>query len=104
MLNWITSYLTERDQRVVVNGDESSNLPVLSGVPQGSVLGPLLFIIYVDGVSSVISDKASAILYADDMTLYRPIYTPHDYELLQRDINAISRWISDLCMQFNREF
>ena len=101
LLNWITSYLTERDQRVVVNGDESSNLPVLSGVPQGSVLGPLLFIIYVDGVSSVISDKASAILYADDMTLYRPIYTPHDYELLQRDINAISRWISDLCMQFN---
>ena len=68
---------------------------LLSGVPQGSVLGPLLFIIYVDGVSSVISDKASAILYADDMTLYRPIYTPHDYELLQRDINAISRWISD---------
>ena len=54
----------------------------------------------MDGVSSVISDKASAILYADDMTLYRPIYTPHDYELLQRDINAISRWISDLCMQF----
>ena len=48
------------------------------------------------------SGKASAILYADDMTLYRPIYTPHDYELLQKDNTAISSWISDLyCMQFN---
>ena len=83
LLNWTTSYLTERDQRVVVSGEESSNLPVLSGFPQGSVLSTPVYH-YVDGVSSVISDKASAaILYADDMTLYRPLYTYNVYEYLE---------------------
>ena len=97
LLSWITSYL-EREQKVRVSGEESSSLPVVSGVPQGSVLGPLLFVIYVDGISSVILEKASAILFADDMALYRPIHTPLDYELLQKDIDAISRWISAIHM------
>ncbi len=53
--------------------------------------------------SSVILEKASAILFADDMALYRPIHTPLDYELLQKDIDAISRWISAIHMQFNAQ-
>ena len=79
----------------------SEFLKVVSGVPQGSVLGPLLFVIYVDGISSVILEEASAILFADGMALYRPIHTPLDYELLQKDIDAITRWISAIHMQFN---
>ena len=59
--------------------------------------------IYVDGISSVILEEASAILFADDMALYRPIHTPLDYELLQKDIDAITRWISAIHMQFNAQ-
>ena len=90
LLKWITSYLTERKQQVVVSGGVSTTLPVLSGVPQGSVLGPLLFITYLDGVSSIILADGTVVLFADDMVLYRLLYTPSDYELLQRDINTIA--------------
>ena len=88
LLKWTTNYLTERKQQVVVSGGVSTTVPVLSGVPQGSVLGPLLFIIYVDGVSSITLADGTVVLFADDIVLYRPLYTPYDYELLQRDINA----------------
>jgi len=57
------------------------------------VLGPLLFIIYVDGVSSVTLADGTVVLFADDMVLYRPLYTPYDYELLQREI---AHWISNV--------
>ena len=86
---------------MVVSGGVSTTVPVLSGVPQGSVLGPLLFIIYVDGVSSITLADGTVVLFADDMVLYRPLYTPYDYELLQRDINAIAHWISNVHLQFN---
>ena len=102
IIQWITSYLTERKQRVVLNGETSEAACVLSGVPQGSVLGPLLFLIYVDGVMNLpISGGSKLVLYADDILLYRPISSQEDYALLQRDIDNIDSWVSDNYLQFN---
>ena len=91
----------DRTQQVVVDGATSTALPVVSGVPQGSVLAPLLFLIYIDGVEKVTLSDGTIILYADDMVLYRPIYSQEDYWLLQQDINAVARWISGNHLQFN---
>ncbi len=99
---WVANYLTSRQQSVVLNGVTSDSVDVLSGVPQGSVLGPLLFIIYVNDLASLsLSELSQIILYADDLVLYRPISTPSDYRALQDDIAAIENWTLDNSLQFN---
>jgi len=91
LLAWIRGFLTCRVQRVVVNGSYSSWLPVRSGVPQGSVLGPLLFIIYVNDIYSVIHHSRHG-MFADDLALYREVCTLTDCELLQGDLSNVSSW------------
>ena len=95
ILQWIHSYLSERSQVVAVGGELSSVKNVVSGVPQGSVLGPLLFIIYIDDVVTRISSSSSISLYADDIALYRSITSPTDYAVLQADISAIATWVEE---------
>ena len=99
----IRNYLADRyRQRVVINGECSSASQVLSGVPQGSILGPLLFLIYIDDLTSIgLSHGSKLVLYADDILLYRTISHTDDYNLLQCDINAISNWASLNFMSFN---
>ena len=67
LLRWITAYLTSRVQYVCVNGASSNSLPVSSGVPQGSVIGPLLFIFYVNDISSISLSNGTLSLFADDV-------------------------------------
>ena len=87
---------------MVVNGQTSETLPVLSGVPQGSVIGPLLFLIYIDGVMSVpLSQGSQLTVYADDILLYRPITCHGDFPALQEDINILDAWIEANYLQFN---
>jgi len=102
VLLWISSYLSCRSQRVVVNGATSQSMPVLSGVPQGSVLGPLLFLIYIDGITSIpISSGTQTVLYADDLLLFHRISWQEDFTALQRDIMAIEQWVLDNHLTFN---
>ena len=101
ILKWIQDYLTERRQYVAVEGSSSPILNVLSGVPQGSVLGPLLFIIYLNDVVHRISNCSKINLYADDIALYRVISHRQDYSALQADIDAISDCLSEKYLTLN---
>ena len=95
LLQWIYSYLSDRSQVVAVGGELSSVKNVVSGVPQGSVLGPLLFTIYIDDVAAQISPSSSISFYADDIALYCSIRSPADYLILQADITAIATCVEE---------
>ena len=83
-----------RVQSVVLDGKTSTAIPVLSGVPQGSVLGPLLFLIYInDSASEKLNSGTQITMYADDLLLYREINCPEDYLKLQQDVNRIANWV-----------
>ena len=95
------SYLSRRTQVVSVNGTESDIGSVLSGVPQGTVLGPLLFVIYInDMLDSVSSD---GLLFADDTKVFRPISSENDALQLQSDINKLEAWTKIWLLRFNAD-
>ena len=100
LIRWVSNYLTNRTQSVVLGGAQSNPLPVVSGVPQGSVLGPLLFLIYINGVSASVTDSKIT-LYADDIALYKIIRNPRDYTLLQGNITSVCSWIADNLLVLN---
>ena len=88
-----------RTQQVVLEGVSSSSIAVTSGVPQGMVLGPLLFILYLIDLQEGISSQVR--LLADDCILYREINTLSDRQELQKDINSLCNWESKWQMKFN---
>ena len=99
--NWITDFLHNRTQRVVCGGATSKPTNVTSGVPQGSVLGPLLFLAYINDISTNLS--SSCRLFADDCILYREINTPTDAKILQEDLKKLELWEETWGMKFNIE-
>ena len=99
ILDWCESFLVGRRQRVVVNGSVSKWEPVKSGVPQGSVLGPLMFVVYINDMPEVASSIMK--LFADDAKLYRDVDTPHDIEQLKEDLNRVTQWSDRWQMTFN---
>ena len=97
---WISEFLTNRSQKVVLNGTCSTSVKVTSGVPQGTVLGPSLFLIYINDLPECVNHSEIR-LFADDCIVYRCIHNQQDAELLQEDINAIQTWTSTWQMNFN---
>ena len=98
-LMWIKNFLHNRSQRVVVNGKESSSTDVTSGVPQGTVLGPLLFLVYINDLPGRV--KSSIRLFADDSYLYRVINTINDALQLQQDLDELVKWEQQWSMEFH---
>ena len=90
LLSWINSFLSNRRQRVCVRGSFSEWSQVISGVPQGSVLGPILFILYINDLLEQI--QSSLWTFADDTKIYRPILTTEDQNILQKDLDIFTQW------------
>ena len=101
LFRWIVNYLHQRTRAVGVDRETSATLPVVSGVPQGSVLGPLLFLIYLDGLSRIQLCDGTLILFADDIVIYRPICNARDFLLIQNDTDTISVWIKNNLLTLN---
>ena len=98
-LLWTQSFLADRSQKVIVEGQSSASAPVTSGVPQGTVLGPLLFLVYINDLPSKV--QSTARLFADDCLLYRTIKSNQDSDILQQDLDNLQKWESDWLMHFN---
>ena len=99
--SWIRAFLSNRQMQVVVDGEASKSAPVVSGVPQGTVLGPLLFLIYINDMPSVVSKGTFIRLFADDCLVYRYIHSPEDQNILQSDLNKLQQWSERWGMRFN---
>ena len=88
-----------RTQRVVVDGEASAWVPVESGVPQGTVLGPQLFLTFINNLPKAVSSRVR--LFADDCVLYRKVETNADCHALQEDLRSLEEWERHRCMSFN---
>ena len=86
---WIGSFLKERKMRVVVDGDHSEEAHVISGVPQGTVLGPLLFLCHINDLPDTVTSKVR--LFADDCLLYRNISSFNDHIRLQEELKKLEK-------------
>ena len=90
-LKWLTDYLNERQQKVIIRGCTSNPKPINAGVPQGSVLGPLLFLIYVNDIADSLLSLTR--LFADDSSLFYSASSIDDIQgLINHDLVLLSRW------------
>ena len=92
VINWIAKWLTSHKQRVLLDDESSDYIPMTSGVPQGTVLGPLPFLIYINDIVENITSKLR--LFADDCLLYRVITSEQDTTALQKDLYILAQWAS----------
>ena len=100
LLQWLSSYLSDRKQRVLIPGGSSSWLPIKAGVPQGSILGPLLFLIYINDI--VLNVNSTVRLFADDTSLYLIVDNPTEAaRCLNSDLELMFKWAESWLVKFN---
>ena len=92
--SWFKAYLSNRQQCVTINGALSDSFPVTSGVPQGSILGPLLFLVFINDLPSTVK-SALILMFADDIKCTKRISNFSDSAHLQHDLNTLFRWSLD---------
>ena len=99
LLQWIDSFLTNRTLTVLVNGCKSGEGMATSGVPQGSVLGPLLFVIYINDLPNEL--LSAVYMFADDTKMFREMKDNSDHNILQSDLHRLNQWAKDWMLSFH---
>jgi len=99
LLNGSKIFSLIRSQWVILYGQSSNDAPVTSGVPQGTVIGPLLFLVYINDLPDRVSSTVR--MFADDCLLYRTIQDVQDTTILQADLNHLQEWEAESLMDFN---
>ena len=97
-LSWITDFLSGHTQRILLDGQFSATSPVTSGIPQGTVLSPFLFLVYINDLPSTVC--STVWMFADDCLLYHTIKTVHDTNTLQSDLDSLQQWEKDWLTEF----
>jgi hypothetical protein len=95
ILQWIENWLANRKQRIVIDGEKSRWESVVSGVPQGSVLGPVLFLIFIKDLDRAVTADTKLRKFADDSKLARRLQEQKDMEELQETLNRLIKWAQD---------
>jgi len=101
IITWYSAFLSNRLQRVCVEGVFSNPVSVISGVPQGTVSGPVLFLIYINDIVPTVT--SNIVLFADDVVIWNYIGTKEDQSALQGDLDNVSHWANEMKMNLNTE-
>ena len=103
ILGWIEDFLSNRTQEIIINESKSKPASVTSGIPQGSVLGPILFVLYINDLPEVVHRDTHIFLFADDTKAFRKIDSQYDQLQLQRDIDNMVTWSNTWLLKFHPE-
>ena len=99
LIRWITNFLSNRIQRVVVNNEMSTWSTISSGIPQGSVLGPTFFVVFINDIPDSINSTVN--IFADDTKLFRSVTSEEEHVVLQSDLDMLADWSETWQLKFN---